>query len=82
MKDKREDDKYNKAYQELLDAIRTLPKYRNEIIERIRSIYQLDKLSDSITEQIKGEGHITKKQIEKKLKNSALKPVEIQSASR
>lgn len=82
MKDMREDDKYNKAYQELLDAIRTLPKYRNEIIERIRSIYQLDKLSDNIAEQIKGEGHITKKQIEKKLKNSAKKPVEIQSASR
>lgn len=83
IKGMREDDKYNGAYRELLEAIRNTPKYRNEILERIRSIYQLDKISEDISNQLKGKGKaVTRSQISKKLKTSAKKPISVQSASR
>ncbi len=83
MKAMREDEKYNKAYSELLNAIRNVPKYRNEILERIRSIYQLDKISEGITKELKGENQrVTRSQIGKKLKTSAKKPINFKSGSR
>lgn len=83
MKGMREYDKYNGAYRELLEAIRSVPKYRNEILERIRSIYQLDKISEDISNQLKGKGKaVTRSQISKKLKTSTKKPISVQSASR
>ena len=83
MKTMREEEKYNTAYSELLNAIRNVPKYRNEILERIRSIYQLDKISEGIAKELKGENQkITRNQIGKRLKTSAKKPISFKSGSR
>lgn len=83
MKVMREEEKYNTAYSELLNAIRNVPKYRNEILERIRSIYQLDKISEGIAKELKGENQrVTRSQIGKKLKTSAKKPISFKSGSR
>lgn len=83
MKVMRENEEYNKAYSELLNAIRSIPKYRNEILERIRSIYQLDKISEGITKELKGENQrVTRSQIGKRLKTSAKKPISFKSGSR
>lgn len=77
-----ENNRYKNAYKEILAAFQTMSNYRNELINQIRSIYKIDELSKTISDEIKGNGHITKKEIEKKLKNSPRKAIETQSAPR
>lgn len=77
-----EDSKHRDAYKQLLNAFQTMPRYRNELIERIRSIYKIDELSKAISEDIKDKGHLTKQKIEKKLKASPNTPIQFQTGKR
>lgn len=77
-----EDSKHRDAYKQLLNAFQTMPRYRNELIEQIRSIYKIDELSKAISEDIKDKGHLTKQKIEKKLKTSPSTPIQFQTGKR
>lgn len=77
-----EDSKHKEAYKQLLDAFQNMPRYRNELVEQIRSIYKIDELSKAISEDIKDKGHLTKQRIEKKLKNSPRTPIQFQTGRR
>lgn len=77
-----EDSKHRDAYKQLLNAFQTMPRYRNELIEQVRSIYKIDELSKAISEGIKDKGHLTKQKIEKKLKASPNTPIQFQTGKR
>lgn len=77
-----EDSQHKEAYKQLLNAFQNMPRYRNELIEQIRSIYKIDELSKAISEDIKDKGHLTKQKIEKKLKTSPRTPIQFQTGRR
>lgn len=77
-----EDSQHKEAYKQLLNAFQNMPRYRNELVEQIRSIYKIDELSKAISEDIKDKGHLTKQKIEKKLKTSPRTPIQFQTGRR
>lgn len=77
-----EDSQHKEAYKQLLNAFQNMPRYRNELVEQIRSIYKIDELSKAIPEDIKDKGHLTKQKIEKKLKTSPRTPIQFQTGRR